>query len=384
MTAHNEYALRNATIVTPQERFTGSILLRNGSVAALDRGPCAQGQDMKGDLLLPGLVDVHTDSLERQFAPRPGVYWPAALSAAQANDAMLAGCGITTVLDSVCAEAFPKEETRRKLFADAIRAVTLGMEQRLFLTDHRLHIRCETVDPEVLNLFAPHAANPLLALVSLMDHTPGQRQYRNMDDFRRYYSAEGWTDDEFHAVVRQWTDNQEIYGATHRKEIIKLCLERGLPLASHDDATPAHVDQALAEGARICEFPTTLEAARAATERNMLVVMGAPNAVLGKSHSGNVSVREAAAAGCLDVLSSDYTPSSILAAAFTLHQDLDFPLHETISMVTHTPATALGMSDRGSLEPGKRADAVRVRLVEGQPVVLGVWVKGKQVLGGRR
>ena len=186
-------------------------------------GVASRGEDFGGDYLIPGLVDVHTDSLERQFTPRHGVYWPSPLSAAMANDALMFGCGVTTVLDSICAEAFPEEETRRRMFNDCIQAVSYGEGNGLFRSRHLLHLRCETADPKTPAILGAHLGNPLVRLASLMDHTPGQRQYKDVDKFRQYYSDEGWDDEEFSSVVERLRAEQARHAGPQRADIIRRC-----------------------------------------------------------------------------------------------------------------------------------------------------------------
>jgi alpha-D-ribose 1-methylphosphonate 5-triphosphate diphosphatase len=376
-----ETVFTNARVVTEQDVFRGTVVVRQGRIAGVERSVAASGLDLDGDYLLPGLVDVHTDSLEKQFLPRHGVYWPSPLSAAMANDALMSGCGITTVLDSICAEAFPEEETRRRMFNDCIEAVACGVRGGLFRSRHRLHLRCETADPKTPAILGRHLDNPLVVLASLMDHTPGQRQYRDVEKFREYYTDEGWSDQEFGRVVRRLQAEARQYADPQRTDIVNQCRARSIPLASHDDATPEHVARAAEEGVTICEFPTTGEAAEAARAAGMDVVMGAPNVVLGGSHSGNVAALEVFRQGNLTVLASDYVPSSLVTAPFILHR-LGAPLHESLALVSANPARMLGLDDRGSIGEGKLADLVRVRTVDGQPVVLQTWMGARERRAG--
>lgn len=368
-----ELVLTNALLVLPDDVLAGTLHASGGLIRDVSRGASrAPGAvDCGGDFILPGLVDLHTDSLERQLTPRPGVLWPQALGAALANDAFLASQGITTVLDSLCAEAFPGEESKRQVFHSCIRAVLTGVATKAFRAEHFLHLRCETADPDVLEMIEPHAGLERVRLMSLMDHTPGQRQYRDMAVYRRHCG--NGSDGEFSAMVRERQENQRLHAGPHREKIIALAREGRIPLASHDDATCEHVEQAHAEGAAICEFPTTLEAARRARELGMPTVMGAPNIVMGGSHSGNVSAMDALRAGCLDILSSDYYPPSLLAAPFFLALRGEMELPEAVRLVSSAPAQAVGLNDRGSLTPGLRADMVRVRMVKGVAMAHTVW-----------
>jgi len=369
----DELVLTNALLVLPDEVMAGTLHAAGGLIRDVSRGASrASGAvDCGGDFLLPGLVDLHTDSLERQLTPRTGVLWPQALGAALANDSFLAAQGITTVFDSLCAEAFPVEEGKRQVFHSCLRAVLSGIAGQAFRAEHFLHLRCETADPEVLEMIEPYAKHERVRLMSLMDHTPGQRQYRDLAVYRRHCG--NGSDGEFSAMVRERLENQRLHAGPHREKIIALAREGGIPLASHDDATCDHVEQAHAEGAAICEFPTTLEAARRARELGMPTVMGAPNIVMGGSHSGNVSAMDALRAGCLDILSSDYYPPSLLAAPFFLALRGEMELPEAVRLVSSAPAMAVGLNDRGSLTPGLRADMVRVRMIKGVAMAHTVW-----------
>jgi len=221
----------------------------------------------------------------------------------------------------------------------------------------------------------------LLRLISLMDHTPGQRQFASIEKYYQYYQGKfGYTDAEMADYVAEKTEMNRLYAYANRRELAALARSRGLRQASHDDATFAHVEEAMELGVTIAEFPTTPEAAAAAHEHGMAVVMGAPNVVRGGSHSGNMSARDLAAAGQLDILSSDYAPVSLLHAAFLLHQTIDLPLPEAVAKVSLNPAQALGLGDRGELAAGKRADLARVRIVDGLPLARQVWRAGERVI----
>lgn len=373
----------NARVVTPEKVLSGGMVVEQGvitNIGEVKPGPQEVVVDFRGDYLLPGCIDIHTDNLEKHFFPRPGVYWEDSLAAVQAHDMAMVAAGVTTVFDSLCAEAFPLEAVRVRMFHDAIAGISACHAAGLFKVEHLLHIRCETADPEVLTLFRAHRNHPLLRLVSLMDHTPGQRQYRDENKFREYYGAEGWTDAEFRQVVSCCKSNQARYACAHRQAILEDAQAQQVPLASHDDATAAHVAQAHQEGITISEFPTTLEAARHAKALGMAVVMGAPNILRGGSHSGNVAALDVLQAGALDVLASDYVPQSMLAVPFHLHARHGVSLPEAVRLVSANPAACLGLDDRGELAPGKRADCLRVQQVEGSHIIRAVWRSGGRVI----
>jgi alpha-D-ribose 1-methylphosphonate 5-triphosphate diphosphatase len=375
-----EHILRNARIVLPEAVIEGSLKIVDGIVRDISTGSSSLGEDMGGDYVIPGLIELHTDHLEGHFAPRPGVRWNA-IAAVQAHDAQIACSGITTVFDCIRLgsdeeEGFQAGEMR--VLADAIE--TAQAEGRL-RSDHFLHLRCEVSARDVLEAFDAFREDERVRLASLMDHAPGQRQFQTMDQYTLYYKTKrGLSDAEFARFVAKRQESSALYSAPHRREISAHCRDNGVTLASHDDATLAHVDEAIADGVRLAEFPTSVAAARASHEAGLSVLMGAPNVVRGGSHSGNIAARDLAEAGILDVLSSDYVPSSLLQAAFRLADDLDqVSLPEAIALVTSTPARTVGLDDRGSIAVGKRADLVRVQALGAIPIVRSVWSAGSRV-----
>ena len=220
-----------------------------------------------------------------------------------------------------------------------------------------------------------------IRLISLMDHTPGQRQFVSLDAYKTYYQGKkGFSDTEMEAFIKRRQESASELAPENRKRLSAKAQERGISIASHDDATTEHVDEAIELKTRIAEFPTTKEAAKASHEAGMAVLMGAPNVVRGGSHSGNVSARELAEAGHLDVLSSDYIPASLIQAAFQLAGDVEaISLPQAIATVTSTPARAIGLTDRGVLADGLRADLIQVKLIGNVPIVRGVWREGRRV-----
>jgi len=378
----NTHILTNAKIVTKNDVLTGTVEVDNGRIVSVDRGNTSLpgAVDMQGDYLIPGLIELHTDNMEKCFTPRPGVRWPS-LAAAVAHDVQVVGSGITTVFDALSVGDINHTSTRLNHLQDMSDTIANGKKQGVLRADHYLHMRCELSYETVLDLFTPFIENPLVKLVSLMDHAPGQRQFVNIDKYREYYQGKyNYSDAKMDAFIDNHLKTSEIYSAKHRSHIVELCTTHGLPMASHDDATEAHVDEAVDNKVSISEFPTTIEAACAARDKGLHVLMGAPNMVRGQSHSGNISARELAEEGALNILSSDYFPGSILQAIFTMHQQIEgFTLPKAVQVATLNPAEAAGMSDRGVIAPGKRADLVRVRMAGKMPVVNQVWSEGARV-----
>jgi len=377
----------NAAVVLPDAILRGSVRVDGGVIVSADSGPCRLpgALDMDGDFLLPGAVDVHTDNLERQVQPRSGARWPSR-SALLAHDAQCAASGVTTVLDALCVGDLGFDEDRPRTCAEGIADITAMAPTGLLKADHYLHLRCELPAPNTVELFEPFRGHPRLSLISLMDHTPGQRQWENIELARIYYTGKkGWSDSKFEQRVAQAGMLQAEYAQPHRRHFVDYCRTHDIALASHDDTTVAHVEQAHAEGASMSEFPTTLDAARAARRLGLANIMGGPNVMRGGSHSGNVAASELARHGLLDILSSDYVPGSLLGAVVRLVDEEIATLAQAVAMVTRTPARAARLPDRGALQTGLRADLVQVRmctLADGarHPVVRGVWREGRRVL----
>jgi len=374
--------LTNAKIVTRDEIIFGTLKVDSGRIVSIDRGNTSVlgAQDLDGDYLIPGLIELHTDNMEKSFTPRPGVRWPA-LPAAIAHDVQVVGAGITTVFDALSVGDIMDGSTRLTQLKDMSQTITSAKKQKVLRADHYLHMRCELSYETVVDLFTPFSENPLVKLVSLMDHAPGQRQFADVAKYREYYQGKHhFSNDKMDAFIEKHQRTSQAFSARNRNLIVELCQSHDLPLASHDDATEAHVDEAGENGVSISEFPTTIAAARAARDKGLHVLMGAPNMVRGQSHSGNISARELASEGAMDILSSDYFPGSILQGIFTMHQELEgISLPQAVRVATLNPATAAKMTDRGEISPGKRADLVRVRMAGKMPVVNEVWCAGNRV-----
>ena len=378
-----DFILANARIVLAGDVIqSGWVACVDGAIVEIGEGRAPErGLDLAGDLLMPGLVELHTDHIEAHYMPRPKVYWDP-IAAVVSYDGQLAISGITTVFDSlrVWREAGIEEiDGQATLLADAIAS---AREAELLRVDHFLHLRCEVPMPSVVEEATELFGHAEVRLVSLMDHTPGQRQFRDDEKLRLYYRSKkgGLTDEALEALFAQRMQYQTAYAARNYQALIALARTKGTPLASHDDTTPEHVAQAMRDGIAIAEFPTTVEAATALHAAGIRVLMGAPNLVRGGSHTGNVATLDLARAGVLDILSSDYVPASLLMATLALPRlvpGIDLPA--AVRMVTRTPAGAVGLTDRGEIAPGKRADLIRVHVAGDMAAVRNVWRRGERV-----
>lgn len=381
-----ETIFANARVILADRVQTGRVTVHDGQIAEIAEGdavPRVAGAsviDCAGDYLMPGMVELHTDNIEKHMLPRPGALWPA-LPAAIAHDMQVVAAGITTVYDSVAVGAFDEAGLRLRALQSICEALEEGERHALFKARHLLHLRCEVAFDGLEELLPPLIGRPLVGLLSVMDHTPGQRQFVDEAKYVQYYQGKhGFTDAEMAQYIVDRKRDQVRHSDRNRRFVVNLAQEYGHALASHDDATADHVAEAVRDGMTIAEFPTTVAAARASHDQGLAVLMGAPNLVRGGSHSGNVAAAELASLGLLDVVSSDYAPASLIHAAFLLADTIDgIDLPGAVATVTANPARAAGLDDRGVIATGKIADLVRVSKTDRHPILRGVWRAGLRV-----
>lgn len=376
-----ELILANATLVLPEETLTGSIRVRQGVIFDIDSGSSVPkgAIDCQGDYVSPGLVELHTDNLERHIQPRPHVDWPHA-AAIIAHDAELASTGITTVFDAMRVGSIPTGAGRYRPYARGLSHELWQLREHDALKiSHFLHLRAEVCSETLVHELDEFGPQDRVGLVSIMDHTPGQRQFRDLAKFEAFIKRKYDMDEAvFTKHVAQLRELRAQFGEAHEAETVKAARRFGAVLASHDDTTAEQVRISAAHGIRLAEFPTTIEAARACHYHGIKVMMGAPNIIRGGSHSGNVAAQELAELGHLDILSSDYVPSALLLSATRLGEvwgDMALGL----KTVTQAPAQAAGLPDRGELRAGARADLIRFRMWDGVPALTSVWSRGRRV-----
>jgi alpha-D-ribose 1-methylphosphonate 5-triphosphate diphosphatase len=360
----------------------GWVAVVDGKIAEIGEGDAPErGEDLRGDLLMPGLIELHTDHLEAHYVPRPKVFWDP-VAAVVSYDGQLATSGITTVLDSL---RVWREEGAEDVDGQAgvlAEAISRARDANLLRAEHFLHLRCEIPMPSVVEEAKELVGRPDIRLMSLMDHTPGQRQFRDEGKLRDYYRGKsgGLTDAQLDVMFERRFFYQKTYGEANMREIVALAHSYDIPLASHDDTTEENVTDAIRDRVSVAEFPTTMEAARGLHQAGIHVLMGAPNVVRGGSHSGNIAAVDLAREGLLDIMSSDYIPSSLLMAALQLPKHVPaIDLAAAVRTVTKTAAEAVGLRDRGEIASGKRADLIRVHLAQDLPVVRSVWREGHRV-----
>jgi alpha-D-ribose 1-methylphosphonate 5-triphosphate diphosphatase len=372
--------LTNAAILLPDRVVHGTLHAELGVIEAIAPGRSHPGGlDCDGDYVMPGVVDLHTDNLERQVQPRQNARWPSR-AALLAHDAQCAAAGITTVFDALCAGHAGLDDDRPRTCAEGMADLDALAPTGLLKAEHFLHLRCELPAQTMLEQLETYANHPLLRLVSLMDHTPGVGQFGDLTRYRAMLRQDGLTPDAIEARIALLLEQRARLREPNRRAVLSLMAERGVPIAGHDDSSAEEIAENLADGIGISEFPVSVAAASAARAGGMGVIAGAPNLVRGGSHSGNVAVADLLREGLVDALASDYVPGSLVHAAFLAAEIGGIGLPAAVGMVTSAPARMAGLNDRGTLALGMRADLVRVRVHDGVPVVRQVWRAGERVI----
>jgi len=374
--------LANAQLVLDNEVIRGSLVLTDGLITDIDTGysvPKA-AVDLSGDYLSPGLVELHTDNLERHLAPRPKVDWPYR-AAILAHDRELSGTGITTVFDAIRVGSIVSEDHAgygkyaRKMSDEILKVRAEG----LLRISHHIHLRAEICSETLSEELDQFTADDRIGIVSMMDHTPGQRQFSDLSKFETYVRGKrSFSDAEWHDYVEFLYGLQAKLGSKHEAATVAAAGRLGATLASHDDTTREQVATSQSYGVQVAEFPTTVAAADACHVHGIATIMGAPNLIRGGSHSGNVAAAELAQMDRLDILSSDYVPAGLLMAAVQLG-DIWGDLARGMRTVTASPAGAVGLGDRGAIAVGKRADLIRFSVKQGTPVLHETWSAGQRV-----
>jgi alpha-D-ribose 1-methylphosphonate 5-triphosphate diphosphatase len=375
------FSLTNARVVFADRIERTSIVVRDGRIDRIGAAHATVTRrfDCAGDYVLPGLVELHTDNIERHLEPRPGTF-SNVNRAVLAHDAELASSGITTAFDAITLGGTADPDCRSQLYLEAVQSTERAAAEGLLRVDHRLHLRCELSDPRFESLLSTATSQRIPQLISLMDHTPGQGQWTDIERFRQHYMRRyGLGPAEIDELIAWRQNNHMRFAQPNRHSALTFAKRHSCIVAHHDAATGEEVDAAHADACTIAEFPTSLTAARRAREVGLRIVAGAPNLVRGGSHSGNVSAARLAEEGLCDVLSSDYCPSSLLHAVFVYAQTAGSSLPFAVLAATSTPASALGLNDRGSIAEGSRADLIRVRDTPRGPVVISTWSRGRQV-----
>ncbi len=382
-------AITNARIVLLDSVLENGDLIVSGGLIE-EFGPAGslpvrgmQAIDARGAYLIPGIIDSHNDGVEGEINPRPRAGFPANFAIAN-YEMRAASSGVTTAFHAVMfADLLDKERTIRgaSAIADMLHELTNP------LIDHEVLYRLDVWTPSGLGPLFNSMRKAKVQAMSLNDHTPGQGQYRDLDELKKTLSA-------YLAKMAIRFDPNEIVGskvsgaARNERPVEVLRRTRDeiakepFILLGHDPDTPEKIDELADLGVTIAEFPVTYAAAQRAREVGQWITMGAPNIVRGGSSSGNLSALRLARDGLLDILCGDYHAPSILYSAMLLYRQGICPLPESIAMITSNPAKSLSLTDRGRTAPGLAADLCLFTESGHIPRVLAVLKRGELIYSG--
>ena len=368
----------NATVVTTDAVLEqGMVTIEQDAIVDVSQGGSARaGIDLGGRYLLPGLIDLHCDAIEKVLEPRPGVMMPSDY-AIDLADRLSVAAGILTPFHSI---TFSEGElgVRDPRLAEALVREIVAREGHT-LADARIHCRYEITDTTSHRLIAGLIREGLVDLLSFMDHTPGQGQFHTIEAYSAFLTKNYHYEPE---RIRSILDHKQAARASAAErvaELASLARARGIPIAGHDDDSPERVRLMYELGASISEFPINPPTASAARQLGLGTVFGAPNLVRGQSQSGNMKALDAVRAGVCECLCADYVPAALVVAPFRIVEWTDWTLCEAVSLVSKNPARYARLGDRGRITAGARADLIAVEIVRGVPQVTAAWVAGRRV-----
>ncbi|WP_373232390.1 alpha-D-ribose 1-methylphosphonate 5-triphosphate diphosphatase [Cohnella sp.] len=377
-------SIHNAKIITPKGVVEGGLWIEDGRIARIIPGEHQEttvygdSLDANGCYVMPGMIDMHSDALEKEIQPRPNTFFPLHMSFYELEK-KLAGCGVTTIYHSLSlADGVGVRDDN--MVIDVIEHIIKLREERAMI-NHRVHLRYEVTNLPGIDTVRNLIDNRKIDLLSLMDHTPGQGQFTEKESYENYLvKTYGVRDEELRIMINKLKSDAKIINWERIRDIAQHAIGQGIVVASHDDDTEAKIDQMIDYGVTISEFPINRTAAEYSYGHNLLVCVGSPNLVRGQSHSNNMRAVDAVKEGFAHAICSDYLPSSMLPAVFMLHEVENMPLHLAVAMVTSNLAAALGISDQvGSIEAGKLANLLFVNLHNGYPLVQRTMVNGETI-----
>ncbi|OQX11084.1 MAG: alpha-D-ribose 1-methylphosphonate 5-triphosphate diphosphatase [Desulfobulbaceae bacterium A2] len=377
------WIIDSATVVTPQAVLPEtSLRVRDGRIDEIRPGGSFQANgrtiDGRGRHLFPGFIDLHCDAIEKKIEPRPNTFFPLDV-AVHELDKQLAACGVTSSYHSLSFAEMEIGLRSNNMAAQIVRDInemSPGLRVRT-----RVHARFEITDFGAVPILRKLVEQGQIQLFSIMDHTPGQGQFREVMSFKNYYGpVYAKSDAEMDRLIQRKQEARDNGAREGIAAMVDCCRDHDIALASHDDDCPDKIRWLHGLGIELTEFPVNLAAARSAREHGLHVILGAPNVLRGASQGGNLSAREALAAGCGDILCSDYAPLTLLHAVLTLVRLELMPLPAAVNLVSLRPAQAVGIDDEtGALREGLAADLLLLDLAQGFPRILKTFVQGREV-----
>jgi Metal-dependent hydrolase involved in phosphonate metabolism len=386
-------AIKNGRIVTPQGIIEDKTLIIEGDrIVGLTEpdkinayGFCLGADDVvdaRGRLVTPGFIDIHSDKIEQFIQPRPTAQMELGASLRECERDLLQ-LGITTIYHSLSLwnnDYFDLPPVRSKENVLKLASMIDEIHQRRHLIRHRLHLRLEIDNFDGYDIVSDMVHKKKVHEISFMDHSPGQGQYRNLEIYKKSVTRRGAKSIEAEGIenIVELHRRRPVIQFEKLAQLAREAHENGIAVASHDDDTEEKLEVNNDLGVDISEFPVTLETAKSAKRRGFHTVTGAPNILLGGSHSGNLSASEAILNDCADIICSDYYPPAILQGVFIMNRKYGIPLVDMINRVTLNPARAMRIDgEQGSIEPGKKADILIIGEQDGYPAVTHVFVDGK-------
>jgi len=376
-----DFIIENATVVLPTGILkNSSVAIEDGFISRITEGSIGsrkRKRNVKGKLLLPGFIDLHSDAIEKEIEPRPNIFFPPNIAIIE-MDKKLSACGITTAFHAL---SFAENEIGIRCNQKAYEIIReINRLVPMLSVRTKVHARFEITDSGAISYLETLIYDRHVNLLSFMDHTPGQGQFKEITSYKKYYgTVYNKSDSELSKIIDSKVAKRDCVKA-NISHLLKICKSIGIPTISHDDDSFEKIQWIKEIGIEISEFPVNMEAVKAASENKIYICFGAPNVLRGNSHAGNLSARDAIRLGYGDILCSDYSPMAMLHAIFTLSKHDVLPLHEAVKMATLNPAKAVGIEGKiGSIEEGKMADLVLVDLSYEIPRVISTFVSGKEV-----
>lgn len=379
----------NGKVVLPDQMVEAAVAVVDGRVDAILTSEAAVHHwiqqhadyiliDADQNYVLPGLIDIHCDAIEKEIQPRPNTLFPLDMALLE-FERKLPVHGITTMYHSLSL-GVGLSLRGDHLLTGMVEHINSYRSKRSIIRN-RIHLRFEVSHLAGMPIVERYLNENTIDYLSFMDHSPGQGQYREPGSFERYVMKnQGVGVEEVRAIVEDLVKRRQLVNGEHLLELSKLAAQRGIAIASHDDDSIQKVEESAGYGVSVCEFPINLETAKHAAERGLRVCVGAPNVVRGASHDKNLRAVDAISVGAADILCSDYHPSSMLAAVFKLADEGIAALPDAVRMASLHPAQALGAgSELGSIELGKAADLIIVDRYDGLPWVTNTIVGGQVV-----